>query len=190
MSLKYYKQENERYGDMGVITEAQALNIIRIACAKFDMPHVKFNINPRKRRMSHYKAGATMIAMCGRVARPLAVPLIDMAPTMMHWSTLLHEFAHHIHTVRFNAAAEKLAATLSVVLDTRQARQAFSKKHVKREHAHGHTHRVIMQELVNFFVDNGMITQKPTYMKSLWASGAGLTASATYIVNTVFTQAA
>lgn len=164
MSLKYYKQEAARYGDMGSITEDKALEILKVACAKFNMPHVMFNINPRKKRKSIYRTGAAMLGVCGGVAKPLTVPLIDMAPTMMHWATILHEFAHHVHAVTHHRKAEALALQMGKPFGTRAERHAFSKAHVKREHAHGHQHRVIMQDLVTFFVDNGMITTKPTYM--------------------------
>lgn len=165
MSLKYYKQEDARYGSMGRITEPQALEILKLACAKFDVPHVKFNVNPRKKRKSIYRPGACMVGVCGFVAKPLTVPLIDMAPTMMHWTTLLHEFAHHVHCVRHHRKAEALAQQMGKPFETRKERHAFSQAHVKREHGHGFGHLTIMQSLVDFFVGNGMITEKPTYMK-------------------------
>lgn len=164
MSLKYYKQEAARYGDMGSITEEKALEIIKVASAQFNTPHVMFNINPRKKRKSIYRTGAAMLGVCGGVAKPLTVPLIDMAPSMMHWSTLLHEFAHHMHTVEYHRKGEALALTLGEPFASRAERSRFAKNALKREHAHGHRHRVLMQTLVDFFVGNGMITVKPTYM--------------------------
>jgi hypothetical protein len=168
--LKYYKEENERYGTMGSITVETAELALQKAYHRFNLPRVKFVVNKRKRNWSHYKAGLNMYRPLGRLAPAIGVPTIEMAPSMMTWATVLHELGHHVHTVRFNDAVVKKAIAAGVkVFDTttggRRDFQIWGIKNVKREHVHGATHRRIMQELVDFFLSEGMITVKPTYLQ-------------------------
>jgi hypothetical protein len=164
MSLKYYKDERARYGQMGSVTEEQAKAVLELCYTEFDMPRLKFKVNPRKKKRSVYRVGAMMLSVCGRVAKPLEVPAIDMAPTMMTWLTLLHEFAHHMHTVQFHRKGMALAEQLGKPMKDRLDRQTFTKTFLRRQHGHGHEHRVLVQTLVDHFVRNGMITELPTYM--------------------------
>lgn len=170
MTLKYYATESARYGDMGSISVETALVALDKAYHRFNLPRVKFVVNPRKRNWSHYKGGLNMVSPKGKLCPPLQVPTIEMSPHMMNWKTVLHELGHHIHYVRFNDKAVKRAVADGVkVFDTtKSGRLDFNIwiiKNVKREHAHGPVHRVIMQELVDYFLEIGMITVKPTYIQ-------------------------
>lgn len=165
MSLKYYADEFNRYGEMGKVTLAEAANIANLACAQFGLKHIRVKVNPRKKKTSTAHIGIGMLHPLKGAAKALSVPLIDLAPSMMTWATVLHEIAHHVHYMEFDKKGREIALKLGASLETQRERAEFSQKHLKREHAHGHHHRTHMQKLVNFFVGNGMITEKPTYMK-------------------------
>lgn len=169
MSLKYYAIEDARYGSMGNITESTALEAIKLACVQFEVPFVVLEVSTRKKNKSVYMPGANMVTPLGRLSKALAVPNISMAESMMDWCTLLHEFAHHLHFVYHDRKVKRLAAAHGLLVhstmkEDRDAMRVWVRNNIKREHAHGHAHRVNMQKLVDFFVGNGMITTLPTYL--------------------------
>lgn len=165
MTLKYYADEAARYGDMGAVTIAEATTIVNLACAQFGLKHIRVKVNPRKSTTSTAHIGIGMLHPLQNAARAMAVPLIDLAPTMMTWATVLHEVAHHVHYMEFDKKGREVALKVGASLATQRERAEFTKKHLKREHAHGHYHRTYMQKLVNYFVGNGMIKVTPTYMR-------------------------
>lgn len=169
MSLKYYRDEFKRYGHMGPISEQEMVEHATKVCAHFNLPRVNIKINKRKKRKSHYYAGLGMVSPKGGYCDPLAVPRLDIAPTMMNWLTFCHELAHHMHYVRFNEPVNEglLKAGIDPKNTTRANRlelRLWVDTNVKREHAHGHAHRKYMQEIVTFFVNNKTIKSKPSYM--------------------------
>lgn len=165
MTLKYYADEFARYGEMGNVTLAEAENIVKLACAQFGLKHIRVKVNPRKKKVSTAHIGIGMLHPLKGAAKAMAVPLIDLAPSMMTWATVLHEIAHHVHYMEFDKKGREIAARLGKSLATQKERAEFSSVFLRREHAHGHQHRVYMQRLVNFFLGNGMITVKPTYLQ-------------------------
>lgn len=173
-NLKYYRDEFNRYGSMGPATEAQMNEAVRAACQKFGMIHVKLVVNPRLRTYSLYKGGALLVAPNNRVAKPLVVPTIAMNVRHMNWQIFTHELAHHLHFCRKTKQVEAKAAEKNVPFApmTRHERYVFARDNMPKEHAHGPVHRKAMQELVNFFMEAGFITEKPTYMLAASASAA------------------
>jgi hypothetical protein len=167
--LKYYVDEFKRYGTMGAATEAQMGAAMEAACEKFGMPRVKIVINPRLRTYSKYFAGLNMIAPCNRIAPAMKVPTIEMNTRHMSWQVFTHELAHHLHYTRYNAkmlaALAKVGITLDSTYSSRVEAGGWVRANFKKEHAHGPSHRVAMQDLVNFFMEAGFITTKPTYMQ-------------------------
>lgn len=171
MSLKYYSDEANRYGPMGTIDAATMNTAMEKACDHFGVPRIELKFATTWRRASWYRGGLGMIANNLALYAPLSLPTIKMAPNHMFWRMFCHEFAHHIHICRVDAKWRDLAnkAGLDTVSTTTEVRGTLYRwliKNAKKEHAHGPTHRTIMQEVVNFFMGNGMITVKPTYMEA------------------------
>ena len=167
MTLKYYADERARYGEMGPITEAEVAHVITAVAGKYNVPLVKFHLATRRKNVSVYRGGLGMMYLSLRLYKPLAVPGIHIAPTMMNWLTVLHELAHHIHICRFDAkireAAQKAGVPVDSSFDSRYKFREFAFANFKKEHAHGPSHRAIVQELVSHFVDSGDIKVLPTY---------------------------
>lgn len=168
MSLKYYATERARYGEMGSITPDVALVAINKACHRFNLPRAAYVVTTRRRTRSCYKPGLNMLRPDGRLAPALGVPTLVMAPSMQNWLVFCHELAHHMHAVEFNSAAvtRAMAAKVNPYDSSRNGRldfQLWARSNVKRQHWHGHYHRVAMQKLVDFFLEIGMITVLPTY---------------------------
>jgi hypothetical protein len=171
MSLKYYEDEFKRYGDMGPITLEEMIEAANKAAEYFKTPRVQCKINPRKKRVSHYKPGLNMASPRGGLAKPMNVPTLDIAPTMMTWLTFVHEFGHHLHYARYNEKAVAMATkagmdTNDTTENNRLVFKVFIAANIKKEHVHGPSHRKYVQEIVTFFVNNGSIKTKPTYMPS------------------------
>ncbi len=145
-NLKYYAQERARYGEMGAISAETAKLALDRACVHFNLNRVRLEISKRKKRTSRYTPGlGNLYPPTLRPSGQMAVPTISMATTMMTWLTLVHELAHHMHSVRFTDRAKRARPRPST------------------EHWHGPAHRGYVQQLVNYFVDTGMITVKPAY---------------------------
>lgn len=171
MSLKYYRDEANRYGSMGALTAATMEIAMEKACAHFGVPRVSLKFAGTARRFSWYRAGLQMATPLGRLAGAMEIPTIKMAPNHMIWQVFCHEFAHHVHFARYNAKVVEKAEKdgIDYKTTTREARTAYWKwfrANFKREHAHGPAHRSIMQEVVDYFMSIGMITEKPKYMQT------------------------
>lgn len=170
MSLKYYAEERSRYGEMGSITVETALVALEKANHRFNLPRVKVVVKTCRRSRSVYRPGLNMYRPDGHLAKPMDIPTIEFAPNMLNWLTFLHELGHHIHCVRFNDSVSKRATAdgINILDTTKNGRFEYGfwaiKNKVARQHWHGPVHRKIVQNLVDFFMELGMIPVKPTYV--------------------------
>jgi hypothetical protein len=160
--LKYYAMEADRYGSMGDMTKAQMHAALEKAYAKFGMPRIDLKFARTPRKASWARVGLGMVGLGGHIAEPLSLPTIKMAPNHMYWQLFCHELAHHLHYTRLNAdLTEK--ATRAGAMGTPEEYRVWLGKNFKKQRAHGHEHRKLMQEVVDFFREIGMITVLPTY---------------------------
>jgi len=173
--LKYYKIENQRYGEMGAITPEEAKRALELAFVKFNLPRVQILTGRKNKRVSHYHTGVYMVGPNLRLAKPLAVPKIVIAPAMWTWLTVIHELAHHMHYVRFDqrVRAKAIEAGVNVEATDAVSRSRYiewvrNKSGFKKEHCHGHAHREFVQKLVDYFyTELKLIKVQPEYMKKL-----------------------
>lgn len=168
MSLKYYRDEAARYGSMGNLDAATMRDALEKACAHFGVPRVVLKFARTPRKFSWYRSGIQMMAPNLRLARAMSLPTIQMAPNHMIWQVFCHEFAHHVHFARFSDKVTKAAANAGVNVTATDAGSRYefvmwARKNFRKEHAHGPSHRAIMQEVVDYFLSIGMITVLPTY---------------------------
>lgn len=168
MTLKYYTEEFNRYGSLGPITETKALQVIDITCSAFNLPRVKLKISKKAKRFSWYRPGLHTVAPNGAISPALGIPVIQLADTMMNYRTVLHELAHHMHYTEHDRFVKALAANSGIKTDSSVTSRVelynWVRFNIKKEHAHGHKHRVLMQKLVDYFRGTGEITVLPNYL--------------------------
>jgi hypothetical protein len=172
MTLKYYALEKQRYGTLGVIDASVIQKAADMAAEHFKIPRVKVTISRKPQKSSWYKSGLNMVALNNGRWPPMAVPHIKMACNMMVWRTFCHEFAHHLHAVRYDAAVrQKYSAYTTLNFDsTLEADRKAIAKHIRwhpGQQGHGPQHALAMQDVVDFFIGNGMITEMPPYMTNM-----------------------
>lgn len=163
MSLKYYATEAARYGNMGSMTKDLMAAALEKACPKFNLPRIDLKFAKTPRRASWSKIGLGMVHLNGRLAKPLALPTIKMAPNHMNWQIFCHELAHQLHYTRLNEDLVRRATAAAVDINDKLAYAVWRSKNFKKQRAHGHQHVKLMQEVVDFFREIGMITELPTY---------------------------
>lgn len=165
--LKYYTDEDAKYGDMGALSEAQMVDILERITTKYVVSRVKLVVSNRAKNTCRYTPGLGIVTPNRRLARPLDLPTIVMSKNMMNWRFLLHEVAHHIHYMRYhNDAAQFLLASNLNVNDTsavsRYQIREYVRSNMKAQHSHGKIHAAIMQELVTLFLSE--LGRPPTYL--------------------------
>lgn len=168
--LKYYADEAKRFGSMGPMDQPMMMAALEKVYTKFGVARIgDLKISKRKIRRSArstYRGGLGMFAHNpAKNWKELRTPRIVMHQTMMTWQYFLHEVAHHVHSCRYDANVRKAASEAGIpsAYNSPQLRK-WAIANAKSEHAHGPTHRGIMQELVDYFVSTGDIKVLPAYM--------------------------
>lgn len=152
-------------GDIDIATMHRALEK---AYVRFNLPRLNLTVTSKPRKSSWYKGGLNMVAINGGRWPALQIPKIQMACNMLTWKTFCHELSHHIHAVRYDATARAAGEKSGLNFDSsfaldRSRVYVWVRKNIPAQHGHGPQHRIIMQEVVDFFIEIGMITEMPLY---------------------------
>jgi len=162
-ALKYYAVERATYGDMGAVTEKQAIKAIKAVCSQNNVRPVDFTINKKAEEWSWYFAGAGMIGPKRTLSPPLSIPTISMAPAMMVWACVCHELAHHLDYCFFDAKTKAFAWKSGVDVTNRLELGRWMMRCVVPRRTHGKDHKRIMRETVEFLWKENFIKVPPNY---------------------------
>lgn len=170
MSLKYYKEEFEKYGSLNSIDEAEGQRIATFVSKYFDIPRVQLIFDHKYGVYSWYKTGGHVVFLgANGISKPLAVPTIKIKKGHRNVRMLAHKLAHHLHHYTFNKMVSDYARswginTADTTLNGRSKYLDFIKKYVKGQRTHGPEHAMFMGKIVVALIEHGFITVKPTYM--------------------------